>query len=1043
MPSPSPLAIRFGRFSQIAGAILVLIGLVMLTGWIFGEVSQEIGYGVDLAGPSNPPAAITVLFAGTTLFLAGRVLVRSERQHNAAVQALRDSEALYHSLVEGLPLNIFRKDRVGLFTFGNRRFCETIRRPLAGVLGKSDFDFFPTELAEKYRRDDEMVMSTGQMFETVEEHQKETGELLYVHVIKSPVYDANNRIIGVQAIFWDVTEKRRAEDSLAQERRLLTSLMDHIPDSIYFKDRASRFIRINEAMVKRFSLGDAGEALGKSDFDFFKGEHAQAAFDDEQRLMDSGQPLIAKEEKEIWPDGRVMWVSTTKMPLRDARGQIVGTFGVSRDITERKRTEVAMQQAKESAESANRAKSDFLANMSHEIRTPMNAIIGMTELALGTDLAPEQREYISLVKDSADALLQLLNDILDFSKIEAGKLELEEIPFPLRDRLGHTLDTLALRAEQKGLELACRIDPGVPDKLVGDPGRLRQIIVNLVGNAIKFTQHGEVVVEVFREAADEHAHPAGAPKVGAGNGELQDPIPTGAAGSDTPAGGVHLHFSVRDTGIGIPADKQEHIFQAFSQADSSTTRRFGGTGLGLTISMQLVQRMGGRIWVESELGKGSTFHFTGRFGLQSQAPPEPSRFAMPQLDDLKVLVVDDNATNRRILTELLRSWRMRPVAVESGPAALAALESARTAGDPFQLALLDGMMPEMDGFQLAEAIRELPGMCTLLMLSSADQADGKTRCRQLGVSSYLTKPVKQSSLFDAIVECLVCATPAASPDKVTLETAQDRSQPSRSLKVLLAEDSAVNQKLAVSLLKRAGHEVIVAGDGLEAVAAVEREKFDLVLMDVQMPELDGFGATKQIRERERTTGGHVPIIAVTAHAMKGDRERCLAAGMDGYISKPIRSVELHQAIDEIAGAGKDSASEIAAHKTAAVTSQPPPVDGGWDWSVALATVQGSEELLHEILEAFLEETPRQLASIELALAKSDAALLRRAAHTIKGAVRYFGANKAFDLALRLETLGQNGELSQATAAAEDLERELARITPHFRARLATKEAAVS
>ncbi len=361
----------------------------------------------------EPAFGLSLLVVLTTVVLAGvvwsnaRLLHRAEAQHERAEQALSDSEALYHSLVEGLPLNIFRKDRDGRFTFGNRRFCETIQKPIQQLVGRTDFDFFPKELAEKYRRDDELVMSTAQVFETVEEHQKETGEMIYVQVLKSPVYDARNEIVGVQAIFWDVTEKRRAEDSLAQERQLLTSLLDHIPDSIYFKDRKSRFIRINEAMVKRFSLADTSDALGKTDFDFFKPEHAQAAFDDEQRVMEMGEPIIGKEEKEVWPDGRIVWVSTTKMPLRDTRGQIVGTFGVSRDITDRKRIEEAMQMAKEAAESASRAKSDFLANMSHEIRTPMNAIIGMTELALNTELAPEQREYLTLVKESGDALLQL------------------------------------------------------------------------------------------------------------------------------------------------------------------------------------------------------------------------------------------------------------------------------------------------------------------------------------------------------------------------------------------------------------------------------------------------------------------------------------------------------------------------------------------------------------------------------------------------------------------------------------------------------------
>jgi PAS domain S-box-containing protein len=977
-----------------------------------------------------------LLVAGVSLFVAGRILVRSETQHDAAVQALRDSEALYHSLVEGLPLNIFRKDREGRFTFCNKRFCETIRRPLSGIIGRTDWDFFPAELAEKYRRDDELVTSTGQIFETVEEHQKETGELIYVHVLKSAVHDARGQIIGVQAIFWDVTEKRRAEDSLAQERRLLTSLMDNVPDSIYFKDRASRFLRINGAMVKRFDLAEAGQAIGKTDFDFFRPEHAQAAFDDEQRVMTTGEPIVGKEEKEVWTDGRVIWVSTTKMPLRDTRGQIIGTFGVSRDITDRKRIEAALEQARDAAEAASRAKSDFLANMSHEIRTPMNAIIGMTELALNTELAPEQREYISLVKESADALLQLLNDILDFSKIEAGKLELEEIPFPLRDRLGHTLDTLALRAEQKGLELACRIHPHVPDKLIGDPGRLRQIIVNLVGNAIKFTDRGEVIVEVFTEAKFDDAMLGSDLVFNSGGNGQADPSLTADAAADSqqpPDNTALLHFAVRDTGIGIPAHKQELIFQAFSQADSSTTRRFGGTGLGLTISMQLVQLMGGRIWVESKPGVGSTFHFTARFGVQSATPAEPTE-ELPRLDDLKVLIVDDNATNRRILCELLRNWRMRPVEVADGPAALAALEHARAAGDPFQLALLDGMMPEMDGFQLAEAIRELPGMCTLLMLSSADQADGSARCRQLGVSAYLTKPVKQSSLFDAIVNCLICAAPGSAAAKA----AESAKEPSiagkgRSLKILLAEDSVVNQKLAVSLLKQAGHEIVVVNNGLDAVSAVERGGFDLVLMDVQMPEMDGFDATKRIRQLEQGTERHLPIIAVTAHAMKGDRERCLSSGMDSYISKPIRAVELHQRIDELAATDGARSPEPAPSE---------PVAGDWDWSTALATVQGSEDLLREIIEAFLEEAPRQVAAMHTALAGSDAASLRRAAHTVKGSMRYFGAQVAFDLASQLESLAHAGELQAAPAAVARLEQELQRITPLLSARLTNKETMV-
>ena len=1032
MPSPWPLATRFGRIAQFAGAAIAAVSSAFLLAWAF----DPFPFGNESWAP-RPLACAAILLTGVLLFVAGWVLVRSEAQHDAAVQALRDSEALYHSLVEGLPLNIFRKDRAGKFTFANRRFCETIRRTPADILGRTDWDFFPNELAEKYRRDDELVVSNGRMLETVEEHQKETGELIYVHVLKSPVFDARNQIIGVQAIFWDVTEKRRAEDSLAQERQLLTSLMDNVPDSIYFKDRASRFLRINQAMVQRFGLADASEAVGKTDFDFFRPEHAQAAFDDEQRVMATGEPIVSKEEKEVWTDGRVVWVSTTKMPLRDPRGQTIGTFGVSRDITERKRIEADLKQAKDAAESANRAKSDFLANMSHEIRTPMNAIIGMTELALNTNLAPDQREYISLVKESADSLLQILNDILDFSKIEAGKLELEEIPFSLRDRLGHTLDTLAIRAEQKGLELACRIHPQVPDQVVGDPGRLRQIIVNLVGNAIKFTDRGEVVVEVFGEPRFGNASIGSELFVEraverAGSGEVVETLATNGSGNGdvSPGAATVLHFAVRDTGIGIPPHKQQMIFQAFAQADSSTTRRFGGTGLGLTISMQLVQLMGGRIWVESTPDKGSTFHFTARFGLHSETAAKPAR-ELPRLDGLKVLIVDDNATNRRIVSELLRSWRMRPVEAASGPAALECLARAAAAGDPFQLALLDGMMPEMDGFQLAEAIRDLPGMCTLLMLTSADQADGMARCRQLGVSAYLTKPVKQSSLFDAIVDCLVCAAPGVDVDAVEGPSPAVNRRP---LRVLLAEDSLVNQKLAVSLLKQAGHEIVVANNGAEAVAAVKRGPFDLVLMDVQMPEMDGFEATKQIRAHEQTTGGRVPILAVTAHAMKGDRELCLAAGMDSYISKPIRAAELHQRIDEITA----TSARVDRPRPAAVAA-----DDSWDWSTALATVQGSEELLREIIEAFLEEAPRQILAMHEAIKRSDAALLRRAAHTVKGAVRYFGADRAFKMAMQLETLAHDGDMGTAIPAIDLLEREVERIKPILASRLGSNAAAIS
>jgi len=656
-------------------------------------------------------------------------------------------------------------------------------------------------------------------------------------------------------------ELANANDELQQERYLLHSLMDNLPHNIYFKDPESRFVRINAAMARAFGLQDPAQAVGKTDRDFFTGEHASQALADEREIVRSGRPVIDKEEKETWPDGHATWASTTKMPLRDEAGEIVGTFGLSPDVTEQKLAAEALRDAKEAAEAASRAKSTFLANMSHEIRTPLTAVIGMTDLVLNTPLSAQQREYLSTVKDSGEALLSVINDILDFSKIEAGKLVLERSAFDLRESLGDTMKSLAIRAHQKDLELAFCIHPPVPRRVVGDYNRLRQIIINLVGNALKFTEQGEVVLEVDREALSERE--------------------------------VLLHFKVTDTGIGIPADKLAAVFGQFEQADSALTRRYGGTGLGLAIVSRLAGMMGGRAWVESEVGKGSCFHVTTRLELAEAGDTEDMVLVPACLHGLRVLVVDDTATNRRILDEILRCWQMEPTLARNASNALDLLRTSLQAGAPYRLVLTDAHMPDVDGFMLTESMRQDPALAAtkVIMLTSGDRPEDAAHCERLGIANYLLKPVKQSELLESIERTLGVLVP-----KAELSRTSPQTPPATPLRILLAEDSVVNQKLAVALLTRQGHAVTIANNGKEAVAAAACESFDLILMDIQMPEMDGLEATAAIRAQEIPAGRHTPIIAMTAHALKGDRERCLEAGMDGYVTKPIRPQDLYQAV---------------------------------------------------------------------------------------------------------------------------------------------------
>jgi len=811
--------------------------------------------------------------------------------------------------------------------------------------------------------------------------RRRDGEYRWFKTRGVPIRDTDGNIVKWFGSCTDITELRDSEERFR-------GTFENAAVGIAHVHFTGQVLRVNEKCCAIVGY-TREELLGKDFLAFTHPDDLAVSSELFAGLLQGDSLGYTVEKRYLRKDGSTVWADVVVSLQRDAAGKPAYAIGVIQDISERKRLNEELRQAKEAAEAANRAKDDFLANVSHEIRTPMNAILGMTELVLDTPLEEDQRQGLKTVKSAADSLLGIINDLLDFSKIEAGKLELVPADFSLREEVGDTLRALAVRAHKKGLELIYQVQPDVPDALVGDAGRVRQILLNLVGNAIKFTDDGEVVVSVDTQGGG----PAPTPK----------------------AGEVCLRFTVRDTGIGIPAEQQERIFQAFEQEDTSTTRKFGGTGLGLTIAARLVALMGGTVTVDSAPGRGSTFAFSARFGQQPH-PADPVPTSPPvSLYDLPVLVVDDNATNRHILAEWLRSWQLAPTSVGDGMAAMDALWHRASNGLPYALVLLDARMPGADGLTVAARIRERSELAAtrIILLTSGERTGDPARFRELRIDAQMLKPVQHDELLETIHRVMNRSQAKVPPPVRThQQTSAGPVTSATPLHILVAEDNELSAQVLEQILIRQGHRIRLASNGREVLELVEKGGFDLLLLDVHMPELDGFQVVHAVRERESTAGGHLPIIALTARSRKEDRERCLAAGMDDFQTKPIRLADLLASMDRV----------LRLH-----SEQRSPKQNLLDATVLLAACGGDPTLLGKMCQTLIARTPEHLAALRSALRDRDVARLREAAHKSCGMLSEFSA-VAGDLAGSLEELAAAAQLDTAAPVLDQLEaiaRELA------------------
>jgi PAS domain S-box-containing protein len=939
---------------------------------------------------------------GSLRFLEGLNIDITERKRaEAALQKANDRLAL---AVRGSNVGVWENDMGGAHYRSGYVHCTNIMEPLGYPAPESAVDY-ATVTAPIHPDDRKPVEEALRAYLAGETSaysvefrvRHRDGSYLWMLSRGVVVRDEAGKPVRLVGTRIDITNRKAAEEALRESEERFRGTFENAGVGIAHTDLEGRWLRLNEKYCTIVGH-PRDELLQKTFRDITFAEDVPASADRLGRLLRGESFCYSLEKRYVRPDGSLVWVDLCVSVQRNADGRPIYLIAVIQDISERKRLEGELRQAKESAESASRAKSEFLAHVSHEVRTPLNAILGMTELALDTPLTDQQRKYLTVVQSSAEVLLAVINDLLDFSKIEAGKLQLDRATFSLRALLNDTLRSLALRAHRKGLELVGHFDPAVPDTFVGDAGRLRQVLANLVGNAIKFTEQGEVVVEVAVLA--------------------EANCPAAGARLDRESPPCTLQFAVRDTGIGIPGEQHQRIFEAFEQADSSTTRRYGGTGLGLSIASRLVGLMGGRITVDSEPGRGSTFFCTVRLHRPLLEPDRAAPRAPAALRGLAVLIVDDNAASRRNLEEWLRHWGTEPTVVGDGTAAREALRQA-AASTRFELVLLDSRLPGGDAVAVADHVRQTPELaaCAIILLSLEDQASELMPYAELGIAACVMKPVHEEELLDAI--CRVLQKDAGGGmtgvGKAPVAESSLTSPPSflPSLRVLLAEDNPYNQAVLEDLLPRRGHSVQVAGDGRATLTALEQDHFDVLLLDIHMPELDGFQVVSALRQRELGTDRHLPVIALTARSADGERARCLQAGMDDYLSKPVRATELLAAIDRVVGRetgrGRDEGSASALDSS---FSAGPAALSLVDAAALLAACDGEDALLRKMCGHFQTFVPDRLAEVSDALRDRDTSRLGAAAHKLGGMVSSFSASAAEAVAL-LGKFGKQGKIEQA------------------------------